>query len=291
MSLFQSFDPDDEPKWRRLRQLRAVPIRMVLPSVVTLLALCAGLTSIRMSIEARFDWAIAAVAIAAALDGIDGRVARFLKSTSRFGAELDSLTDFVNFGVAPAILLYVWALDDAGSVGWIAALIFAICSALRLARFNVSLGGPKKPEWQSNFFVGVPAPAGAMIVFLPVYLELLGAPHGVLTAPLVIVYTLAIALLFVSRVPTWSGKLVGRQIPRDMVLPLFVVVVLVVALLVSFPWETMSVLTLMYLGALPLSWRSFHRHMAKDAGHPPEANGDAIPEGGDDPESGPPPAQ
>lgn len=262
MSIFQPFDPDDEPKRRRLHKLRAVPIRAVLPSLVTLLALCAGLTSIRMSIEERFDFAIAAVAIAALLDGIDGRVARFLKSTSRFGAELDSLTDFVNFGVAPAILLYVWTLDDAGSVGWIAALIFAICAALRLARFNVALQDPKKPEWQSNFFVGVPAPAGAMIVFLPVYLEFIGAPHGFLTAPLVIIYTLAIALLMVSLVPSWSGKLIGRHIPRDMVLPLFVVVVLVVALLLSFPWHTMTVLTLMYLVALPLSWRSFHRQLA-----------------------------
>ena len=285
MSIFQPFDPDDEPKLKRLRQIRVVPIRMVLPSLVTLLALCAGLTSIRMSIEERFDWAIAAVAIAALLDGVDGRVARFLKSTSRFGAELDSLADFVNFGVSPAILLFVWALDDTGSVGWIAALIFAICAALRLARFNVSLHGPKKPEWQSNFFVGVPAPAGAMIVFLPVYLEFVGVPHGFLTAPLVIVYTLAIALLLVSRVPTWSGKLVGRQIARDMVLPLFVVVVLVVALLLSFPWETMAVLTLAYLASLPFSWRSFHRKLAAE-GCPPddetppgEGNGEDVPAG------------
>jgi len=271
MSIFQPFDPDDEPKWRRLRQFRAVPIRVVLPSLVTLLALCAGLTSIRMSIEQRFDWAIAAVAIAAFLDGIDGRVARFLKSTTRFGAELDSLTDFVNFGVAPAILLFVWALDDAGSVGWTVALIFAICAALRLARFNSALQGPKKPEWQSNFFVGVPAPAGAMIVLLPVYLEFIGAPHGFLTAPLVMVYTLAIALLMVSRVPTWSAKLIGHQIPRDLVLPLFVLVVIVVALLVSLPFETMTVLTLAYLGSLPLSWRSFQRHLAGHGGDPAAA--------------------
>jgi CDP-diacylglycerol---serine O-phosphatidyltransferase len=273
MSIFQPFDPDDEPKWRRLRQLRElreVPIRLVLPSLVTLLALCAGLTSIRMSIEQRFDWAIAAIAIAAALDGIDGRVARFLKSTTRFGAELDSLTDFVNFGVAPPILLYAWALDDAGSLGWIASLIFAICAALRLARFNVALQGPAKPEWQSNFFVGVPAPAGAMIVFLPVYLEFIGAPHGFLTAPLVIVYTLAIAMLMVSRVPTWSAKLIGRRIPRDMVLPLFVMVVLVVALLLSFPWQTMTVLTLAYLVALPMSWRAFHQRQAAEGGGPDE---------------------
>ncbi|WP_421723108.1 CDP-alcohol phosphatidyltransferase family protein [Bauldia sp.] len=265
MSIFQPFDPDDEPKWRKLRQLRQVPVRMVLPSVVTLLALCAGLTSIRMSIEERFDWAIAAIAIAAFLDGIDGRVARFLKSTSRFGAELDSLTDFVNFGVAPAILLFVWTLDETGSLGWIVALIFAISVALRLARFNVALKGPKRPEWQSRFFVGVPAPAGAMIVLLPVYLELLGVPHGFLTAPLVIVYALIIAALIVSGVPTWSAKLVGRKIPRDLVLPLFLVVVLIAASLVSFPWQTMTVLTIAYLGALPLSWRSYQRHLAADA--------------------------
>lgn len=262
MSIFQPFDPDDEPKRRRLRQLRAVPVRLVLPSMVTLLALCVGLTSIRMSIEERFDFAIAAIAIAALLDGIDGRVARFLKSTSRFGAELDSLTDFVNFGVAPVILLFVWTLDDVGSVGWIAGLIFAICAALRLARFNVSLLGPKKPEWQSGYFVGVPAPAGAMIVLLPVYLEFVGAPHGFLTAPLVIIYTLIVALLLVSRFPTWSGKPVGDRIPRDLVLPLFVLVVLVVALLLSFPWETMTVLTIAYLAALPFSWRSFQRQLA-----------------------------
>lgn len=264
MSIFQPFDPDEEPKWRRLRTLRVVPIRAVLPSLVTLLALCAGLTSIRMSIEQRFDWAIAAVAIAALLDGIDGRVARFLKSTSRFGAELDSLTDFVNFGVAPAILLFVWALEAAGSVGWIASLVFAICAALRLARFNTALHGPQKPEWQSSFFVGVPAPAGAMIVFLPVYLEFIGAPHGFLTAPLVIVYTVVVAILMVSRLPTWSAKLIGRQIPRDLVLPLFVIVVTVVALLLSFPFHTMTVLTLAYLGSLPLSWRSFQRHLAEE---------------------------
>ncbi|MCB1486041.1 MAG: CDP-diacylglycerol--serine O-phosphatidyltransferase, partial [Bauldia sp.] len=145
-------------------------------------------------------------------------------------------------------------------------------------------------EWQSNFFVGVPAPAGAMIVFLPVYLEFVGAPHGFLTAPLVIVYTLAIALLLVSRVPTWSGKLIGRQIPRDMVLPLFVVVVLVVALLLSFPWETMAVLTLAYLGALPLSWRSFHRHLAAEECGPKEGGAADGGSGNGSPDAGPPSA-
>ena len=266
MSIFQPFDPDDEePRRRRLRQLKPIPVRAVLPNLVTLLSLCAGLTSIRMSIEMRYEWAIAAVAIAAALDGIDGQVARFLKSASRFGAELDSLADFVNFGVAPAILLYVWALDDAGSIGWIVALIFAICAALRLARFNVAAFGPAKPDWQADYFVGVPAPAGAMIVFLPVYAEFVGAPHGLHTTPIVILYTLFVAMLMVSRFPTWSSKLIGRRIRRDLVLPLFVLVVLVVAFLLSFPWQTMTVLSLVYLASLPLSWRAFHRRLAADA--------------------------
>jgi len=265
MSIFQPFDPDDEPPRRRIRQLKPIPVRAVLPNLVTLLSLCAGLTSIRMSIEMRYEWAIAAVAIAAALDGIDGQVARFLKSASRFGAELDSLADFVNFGVAPGILLYVWALDDAGSIGWIVALIFAICAALRLARFNVAAFGPAKPDWQAYYFVGVPAPAGAMIVFLPVYAEFVGAPHGFYTTPIVILYTLFVAMLLVSQFPTWSSKLIGRRIRRDLVLPLFVVVVLVVAFLASFPWQTMTVLSLVYLASLPLSWRAFQRRLAADA--------------------------
>jgi CDP-diacylglycerol--serine O-phosphatidyltransferase len=258
-NIFPDFEPDDAPQRKRFRQLRVIPVRVVLPNVVTLLALCAGLTSIRMSIEGRYEAAILAIAIAALLDGIDGRMARLLKGSSRFGAELDSLTDFVNFGVGPAILLYTWTLDEIRSLGWIAALIFAICAALRLARFNVALDNPHKPEWQSNFFTGVPAPAGAMIALLPVYLELVGAPHGFWTAPVVLVYTLAIGLLMVSRLPTWSGKLIGKRIQRDLVLPLFVFVVLVVALLISYPWEMMTALSLLYLATLPLAFASWQR--------------------------------
>lgn len=264
-NIFPPFDPgEDTPRRRRVRQLRMIPVRQIFPNLVTLLALCVGLTSIRMSIELRFDAAIAAIAIAAFLDGIDGRVARLLKSTSRFGAELDSLTDFLNFGVAPAILLYVWALDDLRALGWIVAMIFALCGALRLARFNVALDAPRRPEWQSNYFVGVPAPAAAMIAMLPIYLEFVGVPHGFLTAPVVLVYTLAIGFLMVSRVPTWSGKTVGRRIPRDYVLPIFVLAVIYAALLFSFPFETMAVSSLTYLGFLPLWWTTYHRHLAAE---------------------------
>jgi CDP-diacylglycerol--serine O-phosphatidyltransferase len=263
-NIFPPFDPDDTPRRSRVRQLSQIPIRLILPNLVTLIALCAGLSSIRMAIEGRYDYAVGAIAIAAFLDGIDGRMARLLKSTSRFGAELDSLADFVNFGVAPAILLYVWALDDVRSLGWIGSLVFAICAALRLARFNVALETSNKPEWQSNFFVGVPAPAGAMTVMLPIYLEYVGTPHGRWTAPIVLVYTLAIGLLMVSRVPSWSGKLIGKRISRDMVLPTFVLVVLCVAFLLSFPFETMTVLTFAYLACLPLSWNSWQRQTRAD---------------------------
>jgi CDP-diacylglycerol--serine O-phosphatidyltransferase len=191
-------------------------------------------------------------------------MARFLKSTSRFGAELDSITDFLNFGVAPAILLYVWTLSELRSVGWMAALIFTICAALRLARFNVALDAADKPDWHGAYFVGVPAPAGAMTVLLPIYVEFVAIPHGFFTAPVVLVYTIAIGLLMVSRLPTWSGKVIGTRIARELVAPLFVSGVVIVALLASFPWATMAVLALAYLVSLPLSWRAYERRVRAD---------------------------
>src|SRR5690242_4566832 len=187
------------------RRFRPIPVRMLVPNLITLLALCAGLTAIRLAIEAKLEWALAAIVFAALLDGIDGRVARMLKGTSRFGAELDSLADFVNFGVAPALILYFWGLHELGNAGWIAAMVFAISTGLRLARFNVMIDDPNKPAWAGNFFVGVPAPAGAITVLLPIYLNFLGAPAGLVTAWLTFVYTLAIALLMVYRLPVFSG--------------------------------------------------------------------------------------
>src|SRR5947208_122882 len=160
----------------RRRRFRRIPVRTLAPNMVTLLAMCAGLTAIRMAFEGRYVLALAAIVFAAILDGIDGRLARFLKGTSRFGAELDSLADFVNFGVAPALILYFWGLHDLKSAGWIAAMVFAICAGLRLARFNVMADDPNRPVWAANFFVGMPAPAGAITVLLPIYLNLLGLP-------------------------------------------------------------------------------------------------------------------
>lgn len=144
MSLFPPFDPD-QPEQPRRRGFRPIPVRTLAPNVITLLALCAGLTAIRIAAEGRYDLALAAIIFAAILDGIDGRLARILKGTSRFGAELDSLADFVNFGVAPALILWFWGLHEVKAVGWIAAIVFAICVGLRLARFNVMIEDPSRP--------------------------------------------------------------------------------------------------------------------------------------------------
>ena len=260
--VFQPIDPAPPPFRRRFK---AIPVRTLLPNLITLLALCAGLTAIRVAVENRLELALAAIVLAALLDGIDGRIARMLKGTSRFGAELDSLADFVNFGVAPAIILYFWGLHDIKSAGWIAALVFAICAGLRLARFNVMIDDPNKPVWAGNFFTGIPAPAGAITVMLPIYLSLLGVSDGLITAWLTFFYTLAIALLMVSRLPVFSGKRVGKRVPPEMVLPVFVLVVLFFALLLSYPWPVLTIGTVAYLACLPLSWLSYREYQRKDA--------------------------
>src|ERR1700687_3788567 len=259
--VFPPFDPDPPPRRRRFK---AIPVRTLLPNLITLLALCAGLTAIRMAVENRLDMALAAIVLAVLLDGIDGRVARVLKGTSRFGAELDSLADFVNFGVAPALILYFWGLHELKSAGWIAAMVFAICTALRLARFNVMIDDPNKPAWAGNFFTGIPAPAGAITVLLPIYLYFLGISTGLVTAWLTFFYTLLIALLMVSRLPVFSGKRVGKRVPPELVLPVFVVVVLFFALLIGYPWVVLTIGTLIYLGCLPLGWLSYREYPRKD---------------------------
>lgn len=286
---FASFDPDQEPDSPepRRRRFQAVPARLLIPNMVTLLALCAGLTGIRMAIEGRMELALGAIIIAAVLDGMDGRLARMLKGTSRFGAELDSLSDFVCFGVAPGLVLYMWGLETLGSVGWISALAFAICAALRLARFNVMLEDPNRPAFAADFFTGVPAPAGAICVLLPVYLEMIGLPRLVVTPAVAALYCLGIALLMVSKLPAWSGKKLGSRIPRDAVLPLFVCVVLFVAVLVTWPWAVLSLLSLAYLGALPFSVLRYARlareHDAQQRAHATPARGTHAKPDGDAP--------
>lgn len=246
-----------------------IPVRMLVPNFFTLLGLCAGLTSIRMAIEGHFDWALYAIAFAAFLDGIDGRVARLLKASSRFGAELDSLADFVNFGVAPAFLLYNWGLRDADtlrSFGWICLMIFALASAMRLARFNVA-ADEDVPKWQKNYFTGMPTPAAAIVVLLPFYLERLGwfAVQGAGVKVPTLMYVLTIAFLMVSTIPTYSGKLMGERISRELVLPIFMLAVGVVALLFTYPIATLAGGTLIYMAIIPVSWSRFKSQQARDA--------------------------
>ena len=261
-----SFSPFDPRRLEGRRpRFRLIPVRTLLPNLITLLALCAGLTAIRLAVEDKLEWAVAAIVFAALLDGIDGRVARMLKGTSRFGAELDSLADFVNFGVAPALMLYVWGLHELGNAGWIAAMVFAISTGLRLARFNVMADDPNKPAWAANFFVGVPAPAGAITVLLPIYVYFLGMPRVIFVALVALVYTLTIAFLMVSRLPVLSGKRVGKRVAPEMVLPVFVAVVLFFALLISYPWVVLTIGTVCFLASLPLGYLSYRRHERKDA--------------------------
>jgi CDP-diacylglycerol--serine O-phosphatidyltransferase len=236
---------------------------MLVPNIITLLALCAGLTAIRLAIEGRIELALGAIVFAAALDGVDGRVARLIKGQSKFGAELDSLADFVNFGVVPALILYFWKLNEIANVGWIAVMVFAISMGLRLARFNAALDDPNKPAYAENFFTGVPAPAGALCVLLPIYLSLLGAPA--LPATVIALYVLVIAFLLVSRLPVFSGKKIGSRVPREMVLPVIVAVILVIALLIGYPWHVLSAGTLLFLCSLPVGYMSYREHERRAA--------------------------
>jgi CDP-diacylglycerol--serine O-phosphatidyltransferase len=281
--LFPPFEPDrNEPRRRRFRP---IPVRMLVPNVITLLALCAGLTAIRLSVEDRLDLALAAIVFAALLDAVDGRIARMIKGTSRFGAELDSLADFVNFGVAPGLILYFWELKELKSVGWIAAIVFATCAGLRLARFNVAIEDPNRPAWAANYFVGMPAPAGAITVLLPIYLAFLGVPIPSIATFL---YTLAIAIVMVSRLPVYSGKRIGTRVPREVVLPVFMLVVLFFALLISYPWPVLTLGTLAYLAALPFGWLSYQR-LEEAAAKATDAEAPAPP--AEMPERAPPPRE
>jgi CDP-diacylglycerol--serine O-phosphatidyltransferase len=250
MTPYDFKDPDV-----RRRRFRPIPVRMLVPNVITLLAICAGLTSIRLSIEGRMSLAVYAIVFAAALDGIDGRIARMIKGQSKFGAELDSLADFVNFGVAPGLMLYFWQLHELGNAGWIAAMVFAISGGLRLARFNATMDDPNKPAFAANFFTGGPAPAGAITVLLPIYVAFLDL--GRLPAAVTAAYTLLIAFLMVSRLPVFSGKTKRMRVPPELVLPAFVAVIVFIAILIAYPWHVLSIGTVLYLLGLPLGYKSY----------------------------------
>ena len=257
----------DRPSPRRhRRRFRHVPLRIVLPNLVTLLALCLGLTAIRFAVEGSFEKAVFAILAAAVFDGVDGRLARALKGTTRFGAELDSLADFVDFGVAPGLTLYFWNLHEVKSLGWFAAMVFAIACALRLARFNVGIDDPLKPAWSSRFFTGMPAPAGAVVALLPLYLHLSSfdiLPSGRGVTLVEIAFVLGVAALMASPLPHYSGKSIGR-VPREYVILVLFLVAVLVLLLATFPMEMMAVLTIGYVGMIPFAIRAHRGYVQRD---------------------------
>lgn len=241
----------------RRPRIPSLSINTLIPNILTLLALCAGLTSIRFGLHAKWEQAVIAIMLAAILDGLDGRVARLLQGTSKFGAELDSLSDFVCFGVAPAMLLYLWTMQGAGGFGWAMVLLYTVCCALRLARFNTMLGNPDPPAYAYNFFTGVPAPAAAGLVLLPMVASF-EVKGGFFSSPsLVSLFLMGVSFLMVSTVPTYSFKKV--RVPHRWVLPMLLVVGVLTAFLVTEPWLTLAVLGCIYLGMIPFSVRGFRR--------------------------------
>lgn len=230
-------------------------LNTMIPNILTLMALCAGLTAIRFALQAKWEHAVIAILLAAILDGLDGRIARLLKVTSKFGAELDSLSDFVSFGVAPAMINYLWSLNNAGSPGWALALLFSVCSALRLARFNTMIGQANLPPYAYNFFTGVPAPAAAGLALLPMMLSFeLGETF--FASPLVVgLVMIAVAFMMVSRIPTFSLK--GIRIPQPFILPGFLILALGAAFLVTAPWVTLPAIEIVYAVSIPFALKAY----------------------------------
>lgn len=259
---FQPFDPHGpQPPGRRIG---TIELRFILPNLITVLAICAGLTGIRFAFEGRIAESVGLVLIAAFLDGIDGRLARAMKAQSKFGAQMDSLADIVNFGVAPAMVLYASILDQARSLGWIAALVYVVACGLRLARFNVMLDDPNRPAWSSDYFVGVPAPFGAFLVMLPLYINFLGLELGVGLALVAALYTVVIALLMISQIPIFSGKSAFARVPGDVILPSLLLATVYVALLLTFTWETLTVSAVAYFLSMPFGISAFRKRLAQE---------------------------
>jgi len=240
----------------RVRPITSLSLNRLIPNILTLLALCAGMTAIRLALTGKYEAAATAIIIAGVLDGIDGRIARLLKGTSPFGAQLDSLSDFVSFGVAPAMLLYVWTMEQLAALGWALVLLFGVCCALRLARFNTQLGA-ELPPYAYNFFTGVPAPAGAGLVMIPMFLSF-ESGFSFFRSPYLNGIVLAgVAALMVSRVPTFSFK--RFRVPGEWVLPMLLVIGGLAAFLTTEPWATLLVIGGLYIVSIPVSIRSYRR--------------------------------
>lgn len=237
-----------------------LPLRMLIPNMMTTLALCVGLSGIRLALVGNWDKALMAIVLAGVLDGLDGWVARRVRGTSRFGAELDSLADTVSFGVAPAMIVYLWSLHELGGLGWVVALSHAVCCALRLARYNAQAAEGKTAHRPDGFFTGVPAPAGAGLVLSPVFLDLWLGTQFFRTPLVAAIITAGVAVLMVSTLPTYSWRAI--RLRPSWRLPLLVVAGLTAAALLTAPWGTLSLVSIIYLASLPFAWRSYNRCIA-----------------------------
>ena len=231
-------------------------VRMILPNMLTLIGVCIGLTSIRFSFNGQFDLAIIAIIIAALIDGLDGRIARLIKGTSKVGKELDSLTDMISFGVAPAFIMYFWTLSSLGRFGWLLCLIYVICVALRLARFNVNSN--QEPSWKDNFFEGVPSPAGGILVLTPLIISMTNFDYIKVDYNIIVpIFFIITSLLLISKFPTYSFKKIVIQ--RKTTVFLLFGIILFFGLLLVYPFVVMSLSILVYLCLLPISFLNFQK--------------------------------
>ena len=248
----------EERRSLRSRLPAGLTLRALVPNAITAGALCVGLTGIRFAIEGQWEKSVLAIILAGMLDGIDGRIARLLKAQSRFGAELDSLADSISFGVAPALILFLWSLQDLSSVGWFAALAFAICCVLRLARFNARIDMADEPRKAAGFLTGVPAPVGAGLAFLPLYLWVASGRDEMFREPVAIaLWLVIIAFLMISGLPTLSWSKIRPR--RNVRLELLALIALVVAGLVNEPWYTLVGICAVYLVLIPIGMISYAR--------------------------------
>lgn len=236
-------------------RLKSLPFNKMIPNILTLLALCAGMTAIQFSLSENWEAAVYSILAAAILDTMDGRVARLLKGSSKFGAELDSLSDFIGFGVAPALMLFMWSTHDLGKPGWVVALLFGVCCALRLARFNTALES-SMPPWAYNYFSGVPAPAGAGLVLTPMIVSFLIGDEIVRRPEVVAGFLIVVSAMLVSNIPTFSFK--KFHVSQRWVLPTMLIVLLLFAASVSAPWMTLSVVLFLYIGTIPFSINAYN---------------------------------
>ena len=247
-----------------LPTVKDLPLTRLLPNMLTLLSLCAGLTAIRFALHDSWNEAALAIVIASVFDVLDGRVARMLGIASKFGAELDSLADLISFGVAPAFVLYLWSLQTVGSLGWIAVLAYVVCTALRLARFNTMIEDEAAPAWAKSYFTGVPSPAGAGLALLPLFLVLEFGESVQLPPQLLAVWLIISGALMVSRLPTLALK--GRRVGRIWVAPIMAGVGLLVAALVTNTWLALSIVATGYLLCLPYGWLCYRRREKRENG-------------------------